>query len=343
MQIDGIYLPMTSATAQAIADYFHMHIPGNKISDLVWKNAEGKIKALPLSGSGYHHPVTNQWFSPKEVVQNRINTSDASIAFSSNIEKEKSKHTNLEGKLLDGHLKWLTLPPQDGSMGMYGWRNSKGDPIQRGYGSSHKSGHSEYASGLRLVDNRFDIQYPNGKQETLTMDQFLKTPYRDFLFDDHQDLRNGQLARYDLGRDKANLSQIDRQMGREPKEEIAKSIPDDGDIISPKSYGYQPGVPPEGYKAPNFKRAPKPIEDKAKEVLQSFLKNKRPIGTMVSSNIGGKDYRFRSEVHSNSPYGISVYEQKGDNAQQDPEAVSGNSQILQRLSDYLDKINETMV
>jgi hypothetical protein len=57
-----------------------------------------------------------------------------------------------------------------------------------------------------------------------------------------------------------------------------------------------------------------------------FLAAKYPIGSMIPFTVEGKQYMARAEVHSNSPYGISVYEstQSGSNSQ-------GRMKLLQRV------------
>jgi hypothetical protein len=117
-------------------------------------------------------------------------------------------------------------------------------------------------------------------------------------------------------------------------------------VILPAEYSYRVGYPPPGYRAMKTWKAPAPVENAAREVLHLFMRNKYPIGTMIPFEADGMEYMARVEVHSNSPYGITVYEKAGmtdgQNVQPSNEPQDGRAQLLQRISDYLDKINSSV-
>lgn len=373
LNVDGFYTPMTATTAQKLADYFGMFLPTNKIADQVWKSAKGKINVNPLSGTGYQG--ADKFYSPQEVVAGRIGASDAAVAFNDNIQKARSQNPATQKELVDigSGVKWLTVPPASGSLGLHGIRTPSGGTIQGGYGTMHPNyeDHTEYGTFVRLVGPTVTITKADGtKSEPIPMEKFATMPEAVAIFEPSQDLRGGQLAKYDLKRDKAGLAKLDKNLTQPSQKapsgleqinqfldqtmtQIASRIPlyemvlkyaevseaaplDPATVVSPKDYGYSPGVPPAGYEAMGIKgRAPKPIEDTAKQVLAMFLANKSqyPIGSMIPFTVGDKKYMARAEVHSNSPYGISVYQAKSDGSS----SSQGRMKLLQRVQNTPDK------
>lgn len=220
LKVDGQYVPMTGTTAQKVADYFGMSLPTNTIADQVWKEAQKQGSAVevhPLSGTGYRGG-NGQWYSPQDVVAGRIGATDAAVDFSGKVNDAISKNPKAQTGLVDigSGGKWLTMPPASNSLGLHGIR--QGDKtIQGGYGTIHPNyeDHAEYGTYIRLVDNRVDVESPNGQKKTMTLDEFAKNAdLRSTMFVDGQDFRDGGLARYDLKRDKAQLAQIDKQVGQ---------------------------------------------------------------------------------------------------------------------------------
>lgn len=361
---DGQYLPMSATTAQKIANSFHMYLPTNTIADQVWKAAQAAgsvVTVNPLSGTGYRG-ANGQWYSPQDVVASRISATDAAVEFSNRVNSEISKNPKAQSGPIDigGGGKWLTVPPADGSIGLHGIRQG-GSTVQGGYGTIHKNyeEHTEYGTYVRLLDNKVEIKSLDGNTKQMTIDDFIRSPYRSAMFMDGQDVRNGQLATYDVNRDKAGLVQtnappsgptsgdqkwpslqeinkfLDGLMtevastrnGMKRFAVLEDSVLDPSKAILPNEYGYQPGVPPPGYESPHITgRAPKPIEDVAKQVLHTFLADRtnHPIGTMIPFSVGGEQYMARAEVHSNSPYGISVYKATSGGPQ-------GRMKLLERV------------
>lgn len=380
---DGQYLTMSATTAQKLANNFHMYLPTNTVADQVWKAAKAAgsvVDVPPLSGTGYRG-ADGRWYTPQDVVSNRISSTDAAVEYSNRVNDALSRNQKAQNGIVDigSGGKWLTMPPANGSIGLHGIR--QGDStVQGGYGTIHQNyeDHTEYGTYVRLLDDRVDVQAPDGRKQTMSIEDFARSPYHSAMFMDGQDVRNGELATYDVRRDKAGLPQSGAPAspgrgGQPSLEEINQfldsimtevastrsgmkkfsyfaqedSTLNPNGIILPNQYGYQPGVPPPGYGMPDFSkdpgfkgRAPKGVEDVAKQVLHMFLADQstHPIGTMIPFSVDGKQYMARAEVHSNSPYGISVYQSKGGNG------AAGRMKFLQRLQnspeESLEQVNE---
>ena len=367
LKVDGQYLTVSGTTAQMIAQHFGMYLPSNTIVDQVRKTALNSGTAVtvnPLSGTGYRG-TNGQWYSPQDVVNSRINSTDAAVEFSNRVNQALSGQDSKKGPVhIESGGKYITMPPASGSLGLHGiWQG--GTPIQGGYGTIHKDyeDHTEYGSYVRLVMPQVYVVYPNDDRKKMSMEEFAKSDLRSALFVDGQDIRNGQLATYDVKRDKANLTQIsggtsgsqpenapeseqklkeinqfldsimtetaslrNKRSYLEPGEEPTLDLES---VISPQDYGYQPGAPPPGYGGAGFTgRAPKDVEDVAKRVLKTFLANKKPIGSMIPFSVDGVNYMARAEVHSNSPYGISVYKSTSNTP---GNGAQGRMKLLQRV------------
>lgn len=215
LNVNGFYTPMTGTTAQKLADYFGMYLPTNKIADQVWKAAGAKINVNPLSGTGYQG--TDKFYSPQEVVSSRIGASDAAAAFNEKIQQARAQNPDTQNKLVDigSGVKWLTVPPASGSLGLHGIRTPDGGTVQGGYGTKHPNyeDHTEYGTFVRLVDRMVTITKSNGEKKTIPMEEFATLPEASAIFEPSQDLRGNQLAKYDLKRDRAQLAKIDSEVG----------------------------------------------------------------------------------------------------------------------------------
>jgi hypothetical protein len=380
LKADGQYLPMSATTAQQVANAFDMFLPSNTIADQVWKAAQAAgsvVNVPPLSGTGYRG-ANGQWYSAQDVVASRISATDAAVEYSKRVSEALAGNPKTQTGPIDigSGVKWLTMPPANGSIGLHGIR--QGDStVQGGYGTIHQDyeEHTEYGTYVRLVGDRIIVTKSDGSQQPMSMEEFSKSPFRSALFVAGQDLRDGRLATYDVNRDKAGLARlnVEKHQSREGNkgvpslEEVNKfidslmteiasvrcsmkryavledSVLDPSKAVLPSEYGYHPGVPPPGYGAPDFSRttgfkgrAPKAIEDMAKQVLHTFLadRSEHPIGTMIPFSVDGHQYMARAEVHSNSPYGISVYEATSGNGTQ------GRMKLLQRIQDSPDVKSE---
>ncbi len=179
--IDGILASMAPSTAQALAAAWHLNLPTSTISRQIYNAADTKLRAPPLSGSGYVGKDGKK-YSGKDVVKDRIGASDAAVFYSDLTNKELAKYKENTGKvptLIAGHGKDILEPisnPNDVSMG--GWQGNDAKPLQP-YGSPHKgeaTRHTEYALYTRLIGNDVIITMPDGKKVKTTMDKLKLNP-----------------------------------------------------------------------------------------------------------------------------------------------------------------------
>lgn len=211
LNTDGVWLPMTGVTAQMVADYFGMYLPTPKMSRQIYAQAATKIMPAPLSGTGYGQ------YSAQQVVQSRISASDAALAYSQRIADAQGKKPASNG-IVAGHMKDITQPPPSGNLGLYGWYGTDGKPVQNSYYTPHDTfQHTEYGSGVRLVDKRVTIAYQDGRREETTMDKLLNGPLHSAVSD------TSGVAKYDVGKDRAALAKI--EPAKTPNSEVAQNEP----------------------------------------------------------------------------------------------------------------------
>jgi hypothetical protein len=179
LMVDGTRVPMTPATAQKIANAFGMKLPTSKMSKQIYDAANTKIRATPLSSSGYTG-VDGKHYSGKDVVQSRISSSDAAIEYSKLTDAEIDKHRNKGPTgLISGHGKEILQPlgdPRDVSFG--GWQGQDGKALQP-YTLAHKGGansHTEYGLYARLISNNIQVTTPSGKVINTTLDKLANKP-----------------------------------------------------------------------------------------------------------------------------------------------------------------------
>ncbi len=337
LKVGSQYLPMTGTTAQMVANKFNMYLPTNTIADHVWaaaKAAGSTIKVDPLSGTGYQG-ANGQWYSGSDVSNQRIGTTDAAVEFSKRVHQQLAQNPNSQKGLVDigSGGKWLTVPPASGSLGLHGIRQP-GGMLQSGYGTKHPNyeDHVEYGTYVRLVDNKVTVEHPDGRKETMTMDNFIKSPLRSALFTDGQDIREGGIARYDVKRDRANLASLDTKTptpkqdasgleqinqfldsaftqvaSRLPLYEMIMKCADESNgvqilpsigkdpAIKDLSQNSIPGRPPAGY------RALSKGEGKGVGVVANKILNSSELGDQTPFTIDGESYMGRTEPHFHPP------------------------------------------
>lgn len=182
VMIDGIRVPMTPVTAQKVANHFGMSLPTAKMSQQIYNAADTKVRAPPLSGSGYVSPLTGQHYSAKDVVKSRIGESDAAVYYSDLTNQKIQEATKDKNPgLVGGHGKEIT-EPGDGAnisdVSFGGWQGSSGSALQP-YSYAHKGqagAHTEYALNTRLVDDVVTVTTPDGKVITTTMEKLRSNP-----------------------------------------------------------------------------------------------------------------------------------------------------------------------
>jgi hypothetical protein len=177
LTVDGLRVPLSPVTAQRIANHFNMSLPTQKMSKDIYNAADTKVRANPLSGTGYTG-VDGKRYSAEDVIKNRIGASDAAIYYSKLTDQEVAKAGKNPG-LIAGHGKDILEPidnPNDVSMG--GWQGNDKNPIQP-YTAAHKGEaehHTEYALYTRLIGNNVTITAPNGKVIHTTMNKLRASP-----------------------------------------------------------------------------------------------------------------------------------------------------------------------
>lgn len=173
LTIDGIRVPMAGATAQRLADHWKMQLPTPKMSKQIWDAADTKIRPTPLSAGGR---IGGKYYSGKEVVRSKISDSDSSIAYNDMINNQLSTLPN-QPTLVAGHMKDIVQPSDPNKLGLYGWYDEKGVPIQYSAQTPHDiTVHTEYGAGTRFIDNTVTIIRPDGKIETKTMEEIQRDP-----------------------------------------------------------------------------------------------------------------------------------------------------------------------
>lgn len=179
LMLDGLRITMAPATAQKIANHFNMKLPTDKMSQQIYQAADTKVRATPLSSSGYTGP-NGKFYSPEEVVQHRINQSDAAIEYNKLTDQEldKIRQSGKIPSLIAGHGKDILQPsaPEDPRIG--GWAGLEGQPLQP-YSTAHKGqamGHTEYGLYTRLVDNQVTVTLPDGRTVETSLDKILNNP-----------------------------------------------------------------------------------------------------------------------------------------------------------------------
>ena len=176
--IDGLRVTASPLTAQKIADHFGMMLPTAKMAQQIYQAADTKIRAIPLSSSGYTG-TDGKFYSGAEVVKNHINSSDAAVHYNNLTDQEIAKKTNGNVGLIAGHGKEIVQPlgnSKDVSFG--GWEGSDGKPLQP-YTTAHKNSsdsHSEYAMYFRGIGNEVKVQGANGEIVNASINDLMKNP-----------------------------------------------------------------------------------------------------------------------------------------------------------------------
>ena len=136
-------MPMTPHTAKRIAELFGASLTTTKMVDIIYRNAELKLRPLPLTvtDSVRIHPATF-------------------LAHSGLITSQRVSAGKPLGTLIAGTKKDVVithrLTERPGSVFIYGWHRLNGKPIQPLYGG-HSAAYVDYSHGIRLVDTRVKV------------------------------------------------------------------------------------------------------------------------------------------------------------------------------------------
>jgi hypothetical protein len=166
LTIDGVRVPMSGNTAQRVANHFGLNLPSAAMAKEIYQNADVKVTAKPLSGSGTS--VGGKQYSGSDVVNTGVGYAPFAINYNDKINQQLADQGAKDGQIVSGFAKDIVAPPSPGKLGLYGLFDAKGNPIQGGNGQTphDTSVHSEYGSFVRLVSPDVEITYPDGKKET---------------------------------------------------------------------------------------------------------------------------------------------------------------------------------
>jgi hypothetical protein len=165
ISIDGMRVPMSGTTAQRVADHFGLNLPTPKMVDEIYQNADVQVQAQPLSGSGAN--VGGKQYSGKEVVNKGVGYAPFAVAYNDKVNQQLADKGAGGDQIVAGFAKDVVPPAREGSLGLYGFYNAKGKPIQGGNGQTphDTKSHTEYGTFVRLVSPTVTVTYPDGKTE----------------------------------------------------------------------------------------------------------------------------------------------------------------------------------
>lgn len=168
IMIDGMRVPMAGNTAQRVADHFGLSLPTASMAKEIYQNADVKVQAQPLSGSGAN--VGGKQYSGSDVVNTGVGYAPFALHYNDKVNQQLADKGVIPGgnQIVSGFAKDIVAPAAPGKLGLYGLFDAKGNPIQGGNGQTphDTSVHTEYGSFVRLVSPEVTVTYPDGRQES---------------------------------------------------------------------------------------------------------------------------------------------------------------------------------
>ncbi len=138
---DYLYMPMTPATAQYLADRLNSSLPTKKLVDVIYRQAGLKLSPQPIPPSDKMTTVP-VFAQHTDSIKQQI----AQAGF------ERSA-----GEIVAGHKKDIIISNKIYSpdrsydrVVIYGWHRSENHPIQPVY-NGHYAGYADYSHGVRLI------------------------------------------------------------------------------------------------------------------------------------------------------------------------------------------------
>lgn len=167
--IDGMRVPMSGNTAQQVANHFGLSLPSAQQAQDIHNNADVKVVAQPLSGTGT--TIDGHRYSPDDVVRNQgVGYAPFAVSYNDKVNQQltDSGFKPGSGQIVSGFAKDIVAPPRDGKLGLYGLYDAHGKPIQGGNGETphDTSVHTEYGTYVRLVSPEVTVTHPDGREET---------------------------------------------------------------------------------------------------------------------------------------------------------------------------------
>lgn len=167
--VDGMRVPMSGNTAQQVADHFGLSLPSAQMAQDIYDNADVKITAQPLSGTGT--TIDGRHYTPQDVTANQgVGYAPFALSYNDRINQQLAEKGATPGgnQIVSGFAKDIVAPPKAGKLGLYGLYTDKGKAIQGGNGETphDTSVHTEYGTYVRLVSPEITITHPDGRTET---------------------------------------------------------------------------------------------------------------------------------------------------------------------------------
>lgn len=167
---DYVRVPMTPATAQALADDFGARLPTKRVVDAVWDQADVRLSPHALSSK---REATGTFLHHDDLIASQLREKDARL-----------------GALVAGHKKDVVntrrLEQRRGRVAIYGWHLPDGSPIQP-LSTVHHDGYVDYSHGVRLMADEMIV---DGRR--MTVDEVLRDPELSGLLS-HEGVMDGRL------------------------------------------------------------------------------------------------------------------------------------------------------
>ena len=176
VSIQGMRVPMSGMTAQRVANHFGFSIPSAQLSQKIYENADVKVQAKPLSGRST--VIDGKTYSGKDVVSKGVGYADFAAKYNDDVNRQLQESGAQSGDIVAGFAKDVVTSPVEGRLGLHGFYDSKGRPIQGGDGTTpHDTKiHSEYGAFVRLVNDEVEVKHPNGEVEKKKITDVINLP-----------------------------------------------------------------------------------------------------------------------------------------------------------------------
>lgn len=156
---DYVYMPMTPATAQYLADKMNSLLPTKKMVDIIYTNAGIKLKPQPI-------PPSDAMTTVPVFMQHTDSIKQQVMQMASGRSVEQ---------IVAGHKKDIIISNKiynpDGAADrvvIYGWHSGEGNPIQPVY-NGHVDWYADYSHGVRFISKSVFIN-----QDSIQVDDILK-------------------------------------------------------------------------------------------------------------------------------------------------------------------------
>jgi peptidoglycan hydrolase-like protein with peptidoglycan-binding domain len=168
---DFVRIPMSSLTAQQIADAFGCVLPTRKLVDEVYRQSDVKLTPIPMK-------PTSQMMSNEYYLQHQRKI-------------EAQRAGKPLGALTSGHKKDVVLSnvldAKPDRVAIYGWHQPNGKPIQP-LSTVHENTYADYSHGARLIGGTMVV---DGVERSVA--DVLRDPVLSALLSDEGPIRNPRI------------------------------------------------------------------------------------------------------------------------------------------------------